>query len=115
MVEGWLAVLAAVVSAVLGYAAHLLQSRIPTQDNRDTIVDAQRSEALKHFRWAAALAVAEDESQRRLGADQLQVLAGDPHLQPEDLKLVRAAIRSALASRIAPWNHGPRRSEVDAL
>ncbi|MGB3827364.1 MAG: hypothetical protein WA962_01185 [Ornithinimicrobium sp.] len=112
MVEGWFLVLAAVVSAVLGYAAHVLQGRIPSKDNQDAISDAQRAEALEHFRWAAELAVSEDETQRRLGADQLQVLIGDPHLRPEDLRRVRAAIHSALASRIASWDHASDSSDV---
>lgn len=112
MVEGWFAVVVAVLSAVLGYGAHVLQSRVPTTDNQNNISDARRSEALEHFRWSAELSVADHELQRRLGADQLQVLVADPHLRPEDLRRVRAAIKSALVSGVVPWDYGSIGSEV---
>lgn len=112
MVEGWFAVAVAVLSAVLGYVGHVLQSRTPTKDNQDTISDAQRAEALAHFRWAAELAVSQDETERRLGADQLQVLVTDPHLLPEDIRRVRAAIESALSSALEPWEDDIPGSEV---
>lgn len=86
-----MAVVVAVLSAVLGYAAHVLQSRVPTKDNQDSIDDALP---------------------RRLGADQLRVLVSDPHLRPEDLRRVRAAIKSALVSGVVPWEDDERGSGV---
>lgn len=111
MVEGWSTAVVGLLSAVLGYGAHVLQSRIPTKDNQDSIGDARRSEALEHFRWAAELAVAEHGKQRRLGADQMQVLVADPYLLPEDLRRVRAAIESALVSGLVPWEDDDGGSE----
>lgn len=111
MIEGWLAVVVAVLSAILGYAAHVLQSRVPTKDNQDNISDARRSEALEHFRWAAELAVANDQAPRRLGADQLAAPVTNPHLAADDLKRVRAAIESALVPRVLPWEDDDPGSE----
>lgn len=102
MVDAWVAVVAAIATGVMGYLGHWVQARIATKDNEDTLAEARRAEALGHFRWAAERAVSDEETQRRLGADQLEVLVNDPNLTKGDLRRVRAAIRSALAPRLGP-------------
>lgn len=104
MAEVWVAIVSAVVGGAVGYSVHLLQSRVPTKDNQDTIKHEARQEALEQFRWAAELAVSTDEDKRALGAGQLHQLVSDPALTTTDLRRVRAAIKSALAPRLAPWD-----------
>ena len=95
-----LAVLSAIGGGSLGWIGGFLQAKTATKDNTLNLKDARRAEALGHLRWASELAVSSDEGKRRLGVDQLQALSSDPSLEPEDLRRVRVAIRSALHPRL---------------
>ncbi len=103
MVEWWVAVLAAIGTAVLGYVGHYVQAKVGTQDNEDTLQDARRAEVLQHMRWAMERMVSNDQTQRRLGAGQLAAIADSPYLDAEDKRRIRAAARDALAPRMQPW------------
>lgn len=104
MGEAWVAVLSAVVGGAMGYLAHLLQSRVPTKDNQDTLDHARRAEVLDHMRWSMELMVSEDPAKRRLGAGQLVAIASSPYLEDEDKRRIRGAASAALAPRLAPWD-----------
>lgn len=94
----------AVLGGVVGYVAHVFKSRVPTQDNQDTIDHQKRQEALDHFRWAAELAVSSDEAKRSLGAGQLKGLTSNAALNDDDIRMVRRAIHSALAPKLRTWD-----------
>ncbi|PLS87446.1 MAG: hypothetical protein CYG60_01870 [Actinobacteria bacterium] len=102
----WLQVVLPLVTAVLGYLGHYFQAKTATKDNTLNLADARRAEALGHLKWAAELAVSGDEGKKRLGVDQLTVLSSDPNLEPDDLRRVRVAIRSALHPRLEEITRG---------
>jgi hypothetical protein len=103
VVDVWVPVVAVVVGAALGYLGHWLRARTPTKDNDRTLADARRSADLETYRWAALLALSEDEGERSFGTKQLRVLVRSPNLLREDLRLVSAAIESALGPRLQAW------------
>lgn len=115
MVDAWVAVIGALATGAAGYLGHVFQSRIPTKDNVASLVYARRAEALAHFRWAAELAVSEDEARRHLGAGQLGELVRSSHLNGEDLARVRAAIESAVVPRLDRWQTGGDPDDVEEV
>ena len=103
-----LAALAAIGGGSLGWIGGFFQARTPTKDNDRTLEDnektrsdARRTEALGTFRWAAELAVSGDEAKKRLGVDMMWSLVDtNLDLTFEDLRMIRVAIRSALAPKL---------------
>lgn len=103
MVEWWVAVALAVVTAALGYLGHFVQAKIGTKDNQDNVAAQERKRADETFRWAAELSVDKDERKKALGVAQLKLISEDPALTEAEADRVTAAIDVALASTVAAW------------
>lgn len=71
--------------------------------NRRTAMElerrSQREEVMRLLRWAAELAIAEDERKVELGVDQLRALAHSDLLGGQEKAFVDAALESALVKR----------------
>ncbi|WP_299449057.1 hypothetical protein [uncultured Serinicoccus sp.] len=104
MAEWWVAVLTLVVGAVVGYGGHWAQAKVATRDNQDTIAEARRATAHDHMRWSMDQLVSEDPESRGLGVAQLETLAASPDLTDFDVRLIRAALASALEPIINEWD-----------
>ena len=115
----WITLVAAVIAAVVGIIGALLQRRT----GRETSLAAERSaraaeesasaatvsaeaadqrakreEVMRIMRWAAELAISEDEGRAELGVSQLTALYDSPLLDEELLPQVDAALRAVVTA-----------------
>jgi hypothetical protein len=132
----WVTLVAAVIAAVVAIIGALLQRRT----GRETSLAAERSaraaeesanaatvsaeaadqrakrdEVMRIMRWAAELAISEDEARAELGVAQLTALYDSPLLDEELLPQVDAALRavvSASAEAIEEIEDGGQTAEV---
>lgn len=88
----WLLTLSIPIGALAGVVITVLVTR---KNAREANITAAHEELMRNVRWAAELAVSDDEAQARLGVLELERLGADPALQQREQEMVDAALQAA--------------------
>jgi hypothetical protein len=83
-------------TALLAFAGVLLGQAITRRGTRELEIRSKREEVMRILRWAAELAVADDQAHVRLGVTQLGTLLTSDLLDEEEKDFVQAALTAVV-------------------
>jgi hypothetical protein len=83
-------------SPLLSFAGVLITVRIVRRGARELEIRSKREEVMRDLRWAAELAVADDEDHARLGVAELRALADSEMLDESQQLFIDAALQAVV-------------------
>lgn len=92
----WAVYLLSFGSPVLAFVGVMFGQYISRRGARELEIRSKREEVMRNLRWAAELAVSDDEDQARLGVEQLRALLESRMLGSSEEGFVYAALRAAI-------------------
>ncbi len=94
----WLVIALAIGMPLLTFAAAVAGNVVTRRGARELESRSRREETMRHLKWAAELAVSEDERRAALGIRELKVLSSSHLPDPELQAFVTAAMEAAYAN-----------------
>lgn len=95
-VPTWAAIAVSIGTPLLTFLGVLLAQRIARKGSKELETRSRREEVMRNVRWAAELAVDEDQTRAKLGVSQLNALS-QSNLNDDDVQaLVDAALESVI-------------------
>lgn len=83
-------------SPVLAFAGGALGPLVTRKGDTELEARSKREEVMRNLRWAAELAVSDEENTSRLGVAELRALAASPLLDAEEQGFIDAALRTVI-------------------
>lgn len=92
----WAVYLLSFGSPALSFAGVLIAQRIIRRGARELEIRSRREEVMRDLRWAAELAVSDDEDHARLGVAELRALAESEMLDESQQLFIDAALQAVV-------------------
>lgn len=94
VVPTWLVIVVAVATPLLAFAGVLVANVVTRIGDTELEARSRREETMRTLKWAAELAVSDDDAKADLGLRELRALGDSTMLDPEQQSFIDAALAS---------------------